>query len=198
MFASGGFSWGDATDPGATNFRVAGTVIAADQALGTGAFSGNKIQIGRNASGSGAAGALGLQARGATYYYVWADNTGVVRVNATDAPTENGAIADTAGTVVGTQTSSLDTKDLLGDDLAPADALAAILRAPVKRFRYKSGAYNDTIFHGVIADDSPEFAMDPDAAHPNGRSLNPVNALGYTIQAVKALEARIAQLEQRH
>ncbi len=25
MFASGGFSWGDTTDPGATNFRVAGT-----------------------------------------------------------------------------------------------------------------------------------------------------------------------------
>jgi hypothetical protein len=27
MHASGGFSWGDTTDPGATNFRVAGVTI---------------------------------------------------------------------------------------------------------------------------------------------------------------------------
>jgi hypothetical protein len=42
MFASGGFSWGDTTDPGATNFRVAGTTtlvgaITGPLQIGTGA-----------------------------------------------------------------------------------------------------------------------------------------------------------------
>ena len=112
------------------------------------------------------------------------------------APVEDGGTtSDRTGTIVGTQTSSLDTKDLLGDDLSPSEALSTILRAPVKRFSYKGdNAYSGTIFHGIIADYSPEFAMDPDADHPHGRSFNPVSAFGYTVLSLQALEARIAAL----
>jgi len=31
--------------------------------------------------------------------------------------------------------------------------------------------------------------------HPFGRSFNPVSGLGYTIQAIKALDARLTALE---
>lgn len=41
VHASGGLSWGDATDPGATNFRVAGTITGNTTGTHTGAVVGN-------------------------------------------------------------------------------------------------------------------------------------------------------------
>lgn len=128
---------------------------------------------------------------------MWVDASGDVRIGSS-SPTEDGSVSDTSGTVVGTQTSTLATKNLTGKHLEPNIALATILGTRVESFTYKSGAYNNTEFFGIIADWSPEFAMD------NGRSFNPVSAFGYTVQAFKgqaaqiaALEARIAALEGR-
>lgn len=175
-----------------------GVVTINSRPCGTGNQNGCQLYVGRNTSGSGAAGFLLLVGAGGAQNMIWADASaapGMLRIS-TAAPQEDGTPADTSGTVVGTQTSTLDTKDVLGDGIAPVSALAIILRTPVKNFRYKGGSYNGTTFHGIVSDYSPEFAMDPDAAHPNGRSFNPVSAFGYTVQAFKALEARIVTLER--
>lgn len=177
--------------------RAAQSVSVNSRAMGTGSVPGAQVGIGCNSSGGGAAGILALSAKNGSVSYVWADassSPGQLRIS-TGAPEEDGTPSDTSGTVVGTQTSSRDTKDVLGDGVAPADALVIILHTPVSRFTYKGGSYSGTVFHGIIADDSPEFAMDPDEAHPFGRSFNPVSAFGYTVQAFKALEARIIALE---
>lgn len=221
LHASGGLSLGDTTDPGATNLRVAGTsalvgdvttggtvaathltattnitagggFIGSSSARGTSA-AGFAISAGRNTSGGGAPGIHRFIDKAGSTADLWVDTTGVLRIGG--GPVEG--TADTGGTIVGTQTSTLDTKILLGNDLTPSEALATILATPVKRFRYKGGSYNGTEFHGIIADWSPEFAMDPEPAHPNGRSFNPVNGLGFTIQAIKALNDRIEALEAK-
>jgi hypothetical protein len=119
-------------------------------------------------------------------YSIWPDTSGNLRILAGSFPIN---ASDTAGTVIGTQTSTLASKILLGGDLTPGEALRTILQTPVKHFKYKSGAYNHSEFQGIVADYSPEFAMD------EGRVFNPVSAFGYMIQAVKALTERIQQLE---
>mgnify|MGYP000918233361 CR=1 FL=1 len=159
-------------------------------ANGTG-VGGNKVFVGINTSGSDAAGSLALGKIGGSYSYVWSDNTGVMRINSSAPVEDGGTTSDTSGTVVGTQTSTLATKILTGHDISPTDALATILATPIKSFTYKSGAYNHTEFHGIIADWSPAFAMD------NGRSFNPISAFGYTVQAFKAQQAQIDDLASR-
>lgn len=147
-----------------------------------------------NAGAEGpAAGCLQLRQASNVDRMIWPDAAGNLRIN-TAAPTGSSGsptISDTAGTVVGTQTSTLASKNILGDGVSPADALATILATPVKRFKYKSDAYNGSEFHGIIADYSPEFAMD------DGRVFNPVSAFGFTVQAVKALTERITALEAK-
>lgn len=209
LHASGGLSLGSTTDPGAGNFSATGTVtathltattnitagggiIGSSSARGTSA-AGFAISAGRNTSGGGAPGIHRFIDKAGSTADLWVDTTGVLRIGG--GPVEG--TADTGGTIVGTQTSTLDTKILLGNDLTPSEALATILATPVKHFRYKGGSYNGSEFHGIIADWSPEFAMDPEPAHPNGRSFNPVNGLGFTIQAIKALNDRIEALEAK-
>lgn len=153
-----------------------------------GSNSGPRLIIGRNSNGATpAAGHLRITDNGNQARHIWPDNSGDLRIG-TSAPTNAN---DTSGTVVGTQTSTLESKNILGDGVSPADALATILATPVKRFTYKSGAYNNGEFHGIIADYSPEFAMD------NGRSFSPVTTAGYLIQAIKALTERIIALEAK-
>ncbi len=176
----------------------AGAILVniAGGAFGAGGVPGSQLRIGNNTSGGGAAGALWLEGKGGADNFIWADASsapGQLRIS-TAAPEEDGTPSDTSGTVVGTQASSRDTKDVIGAGIAPDDALAIILHTPIARFTYKGGSYSGTIFHGIIAEDSPEFAMDPDAAHPHGRSFNPVSAFGYTVQAFKAMQAQIDTL----
>lgn len=81
----------------------------------------------------------------------------------------------------------------------PAEALQAILSAPVYRFHYRPVGANGerttttgdfrTQYVGIMADEAP-WAM-----HHNGNILNPVNTAGYTFAAIQALEQRLAALE---
>ena len=75
------------------------------------------------------------------------------------------------------------------------EVLATLVNTPVHDFKYKNdkslpstGDY-DTDYVGIMADEAP-WAM-----HHSGRILNPINTFGYTIQAFKALEKRIQELE---
>lgn len=144
----------------------------------------------RNSNGSGAAGGVGFTQLNGTKQYVWVDGSGNARVSSS-LPEADGAPSDTSGTVIGTQTSMKSTKNIEGLNTDQMGALAAILRAPVYNFTYRSGAYNNTHFVGITTDDSPEFGMD------EGRSFNPVSAFGYTVLAIKELERRIAVLEAK-
>lgn len=60
------------------------------------------LNVGRNEDGSGAAGTVGLRGADNTQYFLWVDATGDLRIG-TAAPTANGSVSDTSGTVVGTQ-----------------------------------------------------------------------------------------------
>lgn len=172
--------------------QTASSLTITGGAFGAGALSGPYASVGRNSSGSGAPGAVVWTDRVGAVGYIWLDTTGVFRTQ-NGPPTETSG--DLIGTVVGLQSSALDTKNLLGNDLEPFDALDIMLHTPVRQFVYKSGAYSGTAFQGIIADWSPEFAMDPDAKHPNGRSFNPVSAFGYTVESIKALQAEIDELK---
>jgi hypothetical protein len=117
--------------------------------------------------------------------YVWRDASGDMRIG-----TVANLQADNGGTVIGTQTSQRKAKTLLGVYKADADALALIRRTKLHRFRYKSGALNNQEFVGIVAEESPQFAMDA------GRVFNPISAHGYTVAALRELARRLERLEQ--
>lgn len=81
---------------------TSGYTLLGNIAAGTGVFTGRALVIGRNSSGSGAAGCLGFRpAASDTAKYLWLDATGAMRIH-TACPTENGStVSDTAGSVLG-------------------------------------------------------------------------------------------------
>jgi hypothetical protein len=158
-------------------------------AFGTGGVFGAGISLGRNTSGNGAPGYVTFGARTAsTGYVVWADSTGVLRIGSS-IPTETSG--DTGGTVVGTQTSTAESK-FLGLPVADtAWAMGQIRQTPVYPFTYRNGAYQGQQFFGIVTDESPLFGMD------RGRSFNPLTAFGVTVLALQDLDARLRALESR-
>ena len=154
------------------------------------------LSLGRNTNSSTpAAAVLRMRDKGNGWRYIWSDASGVVRIN-TSAPT---SANDTSGTVVGTQTSSLDSKDLREGVTDIGDVFAAVQAGAeaVRRFTYKSGSYNGEEFEGVVVDFAPRYGMDRDAAHPAGKSLNEITILGDLLRAVDYLTQRVAVLETR-
>lgn len=159
------------------------------------ALRGPGIAIGRNSNGSTpAAGRLILTARDDTSYRIWPDVSGNLRIWGAGDPTYAN---DASGTVVGAQTSSLDSKDVIGEFTNYDGALAAILATPLHDFKYKSGAYNGERFTGIITDYAPIFGMDRDKEHPAGKSLNDITGFGYTIAALKAVVRRLIEVERK-
>lgn len=159
-----------------------------DDDLGNG-NAGAFIQLGRNSNATNAgAGYLRFTARGAAVWRVWVDNVGALRIHSNDPTTAN----DTAGTIVGTQTSSLDSKNILGEAITGAEALESVVSAAkaIKRFTYKSGAVNGEEFSGLIIDYAPRYGMDRDDDHKAGKSLNVINAIGDLMLAVSYLAER--------
>lgn len=82
----------------------AGQIVLNSYPNGAGAKTGNYVAIGRNTSGSGAAGYLQLTDANATAYAIWVDTGGKLRISSGGPPQEDGTPSDTSGTVVGTQT----------------------------------------------------------------------------------------------
>lgn len=172
-----------------TNQTVAGITVGN---ANCGSSYGPFISIGYNTNGSTPSAAwLRMYRRDGSSGDLWVDASGNLRIGALSAVTN---ATDSGGTVVGTQTSSLDTKNLVGEFTDYDDALNAIVAAPIYNFTYKSGAFNGEQFTGIITDYSPAFGMDRDDEHPHGKSLNAVNAHGYTFAAIRALHGQIAEL----
>lgn len=168
------------------------SVTGADRANGTGSTYGSLITAGRNTSGNGAPGAFISTTKGGALYAIWADSTGVARINA-GPPTETSG--DTGGTVIGTQTSTLDTKRLIAPFRDTRRALDVVAGAALWRFKYKDNAYSGSEFVGVMSNTTPEVMMDPSPDHPEGRSFSPVSAFGYTAAAVAELRKQLEQLK---
>lgn len=169
-------------------------VILSDYDLGAGA--GPRVQIGRNSNASTpGAGSVQLFMNTGSSRFVWVDATGVARIGSSSPSNAN----DTGGVAVGSQTSSLDAKTLTGPGPDGAGALAHIAQgaAAVRRFTYKDGRYSGEEFSGLVVDFAPRYGMDRDEAHPAGRSLNVITALGDLMLAVSYLAGRVAELEAR-
>jgi len=162
-------------------------------AANCGSSYGPFLQIGHNNNGSTPSAAwLRMYRRDGSTGDLWVDASGKLRIGAATAVTN---ATDTGGTVVGSQSSSLDTKQVIEPFTDYSSALKAIIDAPLFDFTYKSGAFNGQRFTGIVTDYAPLFGMDRDEAHPAGKSLNEITAHGYTFAAIKALHKRIEELE---
>lgn len=161
-----------------------------------GSSGGPSVEIRMNTNATTpAAGFLRIYGKNFQANDIWPDSSavpGVLRVgNATATAT------DLAGTVIGSQASALDQKDVIEEVTDYAAALQAIADTPLFRFYYKDGRFGNPEYLGIITDYAPLFGADPDEAHPNGRMLNEVNAHGYALAAIKALNQRVLDLETR-
>lgn len=159
--------------------------------LGNGA-AGPIITLGRNNNGTNTgAGSINFQSKGGTAGYVWQDNAGNVRIN-TSAPSNAN---DTAGVVIGTQTSTRNTKQDITDYTDYAAALNMVTSAPLHTFRYikdvQGYGINSLLAKpriGYIADEvSADFMW--------GNSIDQVSVNGILMASVKALNTKITDLQ---
>lgn len=167
---------------------------------------GSGMIIGRNASAGAEGGAPGyiymMRANG-NAGVIYPDNSNVLRIH-NAVPTGSAgtpAVDITAGTVVGSQTSHITKKTILGDAISPAEALQNIVDAAgmVKKFYYKAGEFNYETFEVPVLSGPVKhrYGMDADAAHPAGRSLNVSTLHGDEILAITEL-ARQVQVIAAH
>ena len=189
-----------------TTGKGAVSIASAD----AGASWGGNVIIGRNTNAStSASGFLGYVNKGGVSYYVWPDNNGgILRIH-TALPT---SANDQAGSVIGLQGSSLDQKDVLGNGATIEQVLAFVAQgaAAVRAFQYKGqslpnedgdlvdvpGAFPGETFEGLITDYAGRYGMDRDETHPNGKSLNTINALGDLLRAVDWLIGEVKALKE--
>lgn len=163
-----------------------------------GAGQGPNFNIGRNSNASTASpGVLFCTAADNQATGLYPDNSGIWR-------TIEGAVTSATfagGTVVGSQSSHIDYKSVLGKPVSDKEALAHIVAAAeqVKRFVYKSGAYNGEEFSGLVIDGKKlhRYGMDADDKRKAGKLLNLPNALGDLMLAVRGLAARVDALEKK-
>ena len=168
---------------------VTGYLHITDYDYGAGA-AGSYVEVGRNTNASNGAGFIRMRARGSTTYRIWPDTAGQLRIHTADPTNAN----DVAGTVVGTQVSMADAKNLLGEVGDPREALKSIIDAAkngLRRFNYKSGAFNNQEFEGIVTDLAPRYGLDRDEEHPTGKSLNEIQLFADLIQAVAYLAEKI-------
>jgi hypothetical protein len=166
--------------------------------------AGPVFTIGRNTNSTNAnSGTLVFRDVGNTQQFIWVDDSaspGDVRIN-TSPP--SGGTADTAGTIVGTQSSPKFIKNILHEwtDEEAFRILDQVLETPVYDFTYKSGKYGQH-FTGIAIEDGdhPWYGFDPAGSNdyvPEGtaKALNQLNMAGYTILSIRALNQKIERLE---
>lgn len=157
---------------------------------------GPYVNIGRNSNASTpASGHIIIRNLNNQYYSLWVDASANLRIVAGAQPTN---ATDTGGTVVGTQTSMAAAKHLFDDVTPIGEVLASIQQAAaaaVKRFTYRSGAFNGEAFEGVVTDLAPRYGMDRDDEHPAGKSLNEITLLGDLVRAVAWIAIELEKIQ---
>lgn len=164
-------------------------------AFDNGSAGAPHLFIGRNSNASTPSpGYIIFQRQEGTSDYVYPDASANLRILSGVEP-NNANINN--GMIIGTQSSSLDVKNVTGDAPAAATALEYIAQAAqaVRRFTYKNGSMDGQEFSGIIVDYAPRYGMDRDEDHPVGKSLNIINAIGDLMIVVADLAARVAALE---
>lgn len=160
---------------------------------GTGLAPYISVERNNNASTPAPGHVILERANGSASDSIYPDNSGVWRTLAANPTSATFA----GGTVIGAQTSSLDSKNIVGNPISIDEVLEAVLAGAdaVRRFTYKSGAFNGEEFSGVVVDHAPRYGMDRDTEHPAGRALNEITVIGDLLMAVAHLVARVAALE---
>ncbi len=174
-----------------------GDVTIASNDMGNGVtFSGPILTIGRNTNATNtAAGAINFLSKSGTAGYTWQDAAGNLRIN-TSIPTNGN---DTAGVVIGAQTSTRDTKQDITDYSDYSGALDMIANAPLHTFRYireVNGYGTDNPLAkahiGFIADEVPAQFMQGnviDQVSINGLLIASIKELNIKLQSVAGLTA---------
>lgn len=170
----------------AADFRA---IEVASTNMGTGA-AGHVIIVGRNSNATPGAGSINLLSNAGTNGYVWQDAAGNLRIH-TAAPTNAN---DTAGTVVGAQTSTRETKQDIEVYTMYRDALQKIVDAPLHTFRYikeVEGYGEDSPLAktriGFIADEV-------DQAFMVGNVIDQVSVNGLVMAAIKEIDLNMQVL----
>lgn len=189
-------------------FTITGTAsqnYIADRDLGSN-IPGPTFFVGRNTNGSAtgpAAGSYAYRMAAGTQRYTWVDASGNLRIHTSRPTGSSGSptVADTAGTVVGSQTSHISRKIILGDAIDPAEALQNIMESAgqVKRFMYRDGEFGFEAFEGIVLSGPVKhrYGMDADPLHPAGKSLNVITLHGDQILAITELGNR-SDRHERH
>lgn len=188
---------------------IGDTVTKLDlRAFDNGSGVGPYLLIRRNNNASTpAAGHLVTENRGGAAYYSWVDNTGVMRLH-TSAPTNAN---DTAGTVIGTQTSWHETKEQIAE-WDGAEALDAIRALTLYSYQMIEDGHqtpdgDKPTYYGIVITDEDRAAnawFGLGYAENQIPALNDRNLIGYTLAAIRhggdiieALQAQVAALEAR-
>lgn len=146
------------------------------------------IMVGRNTNATNtAAGSINFLSKAGTNGYVWQDAAGNMRIH-TAAPSNAN---DTAGTVIGAQTSTRDTKQDITDYTDYSGALSMILDAPLHTFKYikevQGYGINSPLAKtriGYIADEvNPAFMV--------GNVIDQVSVNGLLMASIKELNVKI-------
>ena len=158
--------------------------------LGNG-VAGPVITLGRNTNATNTgAGSLNFLSKTGTAGYVWQDAAGNLRINTSSPSNAN----DTAGTVIGAQTSTRETKQDIIDYTDYNGSLNMVLNAPLHKFRYikeVEGYGTDSPLAktriGYIADEvDPAFMV--------GNVIDQVSVNGILMASIKALNLKINNL----
>ena len=198
----------------AQEWRNNGTAVAELSATITGVpyFSFTGVNLGNNIAGprlgtgrntnAGAegptAGTVGYLRASGALNVTWTDASDQLRIN-TAAPTGSSGtptVSDTAGTVVGTQTSWYEMKHVAGlSRIDPTEALRTLLATQIYDFRYVNHAYNDRQFTGPVGYTREDWFL-KNTGPQQIPALDEITVHGYTILAIQALHARLAVVEQ--
>lgn len=171
-------------------------------------LTGPQLYFERNSNGGAEGPTTGnigfLLADGGGNSFFWSDVTGKFRRH-TGAPTGSTgspSISDTAGVVVGDQTSWHLEKDIHYKHKDGKHALRAIMQTDVYDFSFIENSYKDSadaepIFTGLVI-----FNKDEWYGKNYGRQqlpcLNNINITGYTILAIQELTRRLELIESRN
>lgn len=158
--------------------------------LGDG-VAGPVVTLGRNTNATNTgAGSINFLDKAGTAGYVWQDAAGNMRINTSSPSNAN----DTAGLVIGAQTSTRDTKQDISEYTDYSLALSQIINAPLHTFRYIKEV-NGYGTDSPLAKARIGFISDEvDAMFMVGNSIDQVSVNGLLMASIKELDLKIKDI----
>jgi hypothetical protein len=157
--------------------------------------AGHSVLLGRNSNASGGAGHIIFQEKTGTAQYVWADDSALLRIN-TAAPTNAN---DTAGTVIGSQTSDYRDKNVGGAFTDFAGSMQSLRDAPLWDYTFKDDSRRgDKAMVGVVIganDRDSWYAMNTLHGPDQIAALDEAAYLGMLHGGLLNVDSRIEALE---